>query len=61
MGGKIMTKFVGLRAKTYSYLRDDISEDKKAKSTKMCVIKRKRKFENYTSCLEATQIENKTK
>ena len=61
MGGKIMTKFVGLRAKTYSYLRDDVSEDKKAKSIKMCVIKRKRKFENYTSCLEATQIENKTK
>ena len=56
-----MTKFVGLRAKTYSYLRDDVSEHKKAKSTKMCVIKRKRKFENYTSCLEATQIENKTK
>ena len=29
-----MTKFVGLRAKTYSYLIDDDSEDKKAKSTK---------------------------
>ena len=55
-----MTKFVGLRAKTYSYLRDDGSEDKKAKGTKMCVI-RKRKFENYASCLEATQIENKIK
>ena len=32
-----MTKFVGIRAKTYSYLIDDISEDKKAKGTKkMC-------------------------
>ena len=61
LGGKTMTKFLGLRAKTYSYLRDDGSEDKKAKSTKMCVIKRKRNFENYTSCLEATQIENKIK
>ena len=38
LGGKIMTKFVGLRAKTYSYLKDDDSEDKKAKGTKMSVI-----------------------
>ena len=35
-----MTKFVGIRAKTYSYLIDDISEDKKAKGTKICVIKK---------------------
>ena len=27
--GKIMIKFVGLRAKTYSYIVDDCSEDKK--------------------------------
>ena len=40
LGGKIMTKFVGLRAKIYSYLTDDGSEDKKAKDTKKCVIKR---------------------
>ena len=46
LGGKIMTKFVGLRAKTYSHLIDDGSEDKKAKGTKKCIIKRKRKFEN---------------
>ena len=59
LGGKIMTKFVGLRAKTYSYLIDDGSEDKKAKGTKKCVIKRKLKFENYKNCLEATQLENK--
>ena len=59
LGGKIMTKFVGLRAKTYSYLIDDGSEDKKAKGTKNCVIKRKLKFENYKNCLEATQLENK--
>ena len=31
---KIMTNFVGLRAKTYSYLIDDSSEDEKAKDTK---------------------------
>ena len=55
-----MTKFVGLRAKTYTYLIDDGSEDKKAKGTKKCLIKRKLKFENYKNCLEATQVDNKT-
>ena len=59
LGGKIMIKFVGLRAKTYSYLIDDSSEDKKAKDTKNCVIKIKFKFENYKNCLEATQLESK--
>ena len=59
LGRKIMVKFVGLRTKTYSYLIDDRNEDKKAKSTKKCVIKRKLKFENYEHCLEATQLENK--
>ena len=47
LGGKIMTKFIGLKAKTYSYLIDYGSEDEKAKTTKTCVIKRKLKFENY--------------
>ena len=59
--GKIRTKFVGLRAKTASYLIDDSSEDNKAKGTTKCVIKRKLKLENYKSCLEATQLENKIK
>ena len=27
LGGKIMTKYVGLKSKTYSYLIDDGSED----------------------------------
>ena len=34
VGGKIMTKFVGLRAKIYSYLINESSEDKKAKGSK---------------------------
>ena len=34
IGVKILTKFVGLRVKTYSYLIDDVSEDKKAKAQK---------------------------
>ena len=36
LGGRIMTKFVELRAKTYSYLIDDGIEDKRAKGTKKC-------------------------
>ena len=46
LGGQIMKKIVGLRAKTYSYLKDNNDEDKKAKGTKMCVIKRKLKFQD---------------
>ena len=34
LGKKIMTKVVGLRAKTYNYLQDDSSEDKKSKGHK---------------------------
>ena len=34
LDGKNMTKFVGIRAKTYNYLTDDSIEDKKPKSTK---------------------------
>ena len=41
-----MKGFVGLKAKSYSYLIDEGSEDKKAKGTKKCVIKRKLKFED---------------
>ena len=59
LGPKIMTKFVGLKAKTYSFLIEDGSEDKKAKATKKYVIKRKFKFENFKNCLEATQLESK--
>ena len=40
LGGKIITEFVTLRPKTYSYSTDDGKEDKKAKGTKKCVIKR---------------------
>ena len=44
LGGKVMTKFFQLRAKTYSYLIDSGSEDKKSKMHK--------------NCLEATQRED---
>ena len=56
---QIMKKFVGLRAKTYSYLKDNNDKYKKAKGTKMCVMKKKLKFVVYKNCLEADQIENK--
>ena len=44
--GLLMKKIVGLRAKTYTYLKENNDEDKKAKGTKTCVIKRKLKFED---------------
>ena len=51
LGGKIMTEFVALRAKTYSYLMNDYIEVKKAKETKKFVIKRMLKFSDYRYCL----------
>ena len=51
-----MIEFVELRVKTYSYLLDDASEDKKAKGTKECVMKRKLKFETYKISLQANQL-----
>ena len=59
LGRNIMTKFVGLRATTYTYLIDYSSENKKAKGTKKCAVKRELKFESYKSCFEATQLVNK--
>ena len=40
LGRKVMTEFVALREKTYSYLTDDGSEDKKTKGTENYVIKK---------------------
>ena len=51
LGGKIITEFVTLRPMTYSYLTDDGKEDKKAKGTKKCVIKKMIKFNDYKKCL----------
>ena len=56
LGGKIMTEFVALRPKTYLYLTDDCEEDKKAKGTKKCVVKRRLKFNDYKDCLLNNQI-----
>ena len=51
LGGKIITEFVILRPKSYSYLTDDCKEDKQVKGTKKCVIKRMIKFSDYKICL----------
>ena len=54
--GKVITEFVALRPKTYSYLTDDCKEDKKAKGTKKCVIKRMIKFNDYKNCLLKDEV-----
>ena len=59
LGGQIIKEFVGLRANTYSHLKDNNDEDKKAEGTKKCVIKIKLKFQDYKNCLEAAQIKRK--
>ena len=51
LGGNIIAEFVTLRPKTYSYLTDDSKEDKKAKRTKKCIIKKMIKFNDYKKCL----------
>ena len=57
LGGKIITEFVTLiRPKTYSYSTDDGKEDKKAKGTKKCVIKRMIKFNDYKNCLLKDEV-----
>ena len=54
-------KFVGLRAKRYNYLIDDVNKNKKVKGKKNCFIKIKLKFEIDKNSLEATQLDNKIK
>ena len=61
LGRKVMTKFVVLRVKPFSYLIHSCNKDEKAKDTKKSVSKRKIKFENYKNCVEATQLDNQIK
>ena len=51
LGGAIMTEFVALRPKLYSYKKLDGSEDKKCKGIKKCVVKKTLTFEDYKTCL----------
>ena len=50
-GGGIITEFVALRPKTYSYITNDFTELKKAKGTKKCVVKKMLRFDDYKNCL----------
>ena len=59
IGGQNMEEFIGLRAKTYIYLKDNSDEDKKQRAQKGYVNKRKLKYQDHKNCLEAGQIENK--
>ena len=52
LGEKVITKFVGLKSKNYSDLIDDGSKEKKSK-------RHKKPPENYNTCLEETQLDNK--
>ena len=49
-----------MRPKTYSYLTDDGKEDKKAKGTKKCVIKRTIKFDDYKNCFLKDKVLSKS-
>ena len=51
LGREIITDFIALRPKTYSYLTDNDKIDKKAKGTKKCVIKKMIRFHDYKKCL----------
>ena len=45
-----------LRPKTYSYLIDDGTINKKNKGTKKCITKGRLKFEDYKKCLQNNKI-----
>ena len=51
LGGEIITEFIALRPKTYSYLTDNDKIDKNAKGTKKCIMKKMIKFDDYKKCL----------
>ena len=56
LGGKIVSGFVALRAKTYAYLDDCGNKHKKSKGIKKCAIKQKLMFQIFKYCL----LNNKT-
>ena len=51
LGGGIITEFVALRPKVYSYKTEDNVELKKGKGTKKCIINKMLSFSDYKNCL----------
>ena len=51
LGGGIITEFVALRPKAYSYKTEDNVELKKAKVTKKCTRNKMLSFSDYKNCL----------
>ena len=58
--GKIMTEFIALRPKLYSYKKLDGAEDKKCKGIKKCVVKKTLAFEDYRTCLFNDSTEHRS-
>ena len=54
MSSKIITEFVGLRAKMYSLKTDDEHVNKKANGIKKSVVEREIKFDDYKRSLCGT-------
>ena len=57
LGGAIMTEFVALKPKLYSYKKLDGSEDKKCKGIKKCIVRKTLMFEDYKTCLFSDSTE----
>ena len=51
LGGAIMTEFVTLKPKLYSFRCLDGAEEKKCKGIKKCVVKKTLTLEDYKNCL----------
>ena len=51
LGGDIITEFVALRPKAYSYVTNNFIEMTKAKGTKKCVVNKMLRFDDYKKFL----------
>ena len=59
-GGKIISEFVGLRAKLYAYKMNEGKEEKRCKGVKKAVVKRSINFEDYKTCLFTGKAKTRT-